>query len=846
MPTNMIFRNKGKQLLLTASVIQFLFSNTVFAQEQREKDVQNSDITIEDIVVTARKREENLQDTPISVTAITGASLEKRGLSNISQIADFTPNLTFQSGASLGSGTSSSIYIRGIGQADFALTVDPGVGLYVDGVYVARSVGGVLDVLEIQRIEVLRGPQGTLFGKNTIGGAINIISQRPDDELSGYIESTVGSFNRVDIKGAISVPFSDTFRTKLSVARLVRDGFVKKVGLPFIDASNDVANGFRANGLTGFSGIVNDSENVGLLGGGKALGDKNAIIMRFQADWELASNVEVMLDFDYTRKREQSAPRLLTNITPIDTINFSQNPFANQLGWQAFAGYQYLLPGEINPQSAAQRAASLLGVDIFDILPTTGDLKYVADPSLRSSFQGASSPSRSDLDLWGLGLRVNWDVSDDVQLKSITAYRSIDNTFARDTDGSIFLINDSTNFFTSRQFSQELQFSGISFNDRLNWIIGGYYSNETGNDTNTVSLFPITIAGGGQINNNSYALFGQATYEVTDRLDITGGLRWSQDAKSFSTTPGGVRQHVSNIVGIGMLPTPPNPGAVLTVLEVQASRSFVDVSPQATVSYHITDDTLLYGSFSSGYKSGGFNQRLAPLFQVIPSFDAETINVYEVGLKLIGFDHRLRFNIDGFVSKYDNLQLTGLQNVSPIVENAAKANISGIEVEVNWVVSRHLKIDSGFSYLSAKYDEFNTAVATDAGGVQTSASQRLADSGINIDNLLPNAPKYNFNIGAELSYEIFGGEATFRADASYRSKIALDAANFLLEGSLTLLNLSANFVPSNSTWIFTLAGRNVTNKRYNVSGFADPAGIGIFSAQPAAPAEWSLSIRKTF
>ena len=820
------------------------FQSTAIAQDAEQDTAR----TLDSVVVTARKREEGLQDTPISVTAATGEVLEQRGITNVAEIADFTPNLTFQEGASLGSSTSASIFVRGVGQSDFALVVDPGVGLYVDGVYFSRSVGGVLDLVDVERVEVLRGPQGTLFGKNTIGGAISIVSKRPADEFGGAVELTGGNFNRVDIKASVDIPLSETLRTKFSIARFTRDGFVARDGLPFVDTSNDVGTLFAANGLTDFSGIFgNEGSGGGFLAADGDLGDQNSLVGRFQADWDATSNLSFAFDFDYTRKRENSAARVLTGITPVDNVNLTPNPFGNPFGFQAFAGFQFLLPGETGPpQTAAERAAGLLGVDPATFIPTTANPLFVSDSDLRSSFQGITSPSVSDLDVWGVGLTSNWDLTENISLKSITAYRETENLFARDTDGTPFLINDSTNDFSSEQFTQELQLSGVAFGDRLNWILGGFYANEDGQDINNVTLFPITILTGGEIDVESFAAFAQGTFDVTDRLHLTTGVRWSRDDKTFAAAIDGVTQHVTNIVGIGPLPTPPAAGAVTLVAENEVSESFDDVSPTVNISYDVTDDILVYGSYSSGYKSGGFNQRLAPGFLTIPTFDEETIDVFEIGTKSSFLNNRVRLNLAAFQSNYDDVQLTGIQNVSPIIENAAEATIRGIEVEFEAIVLDNLKLDGSFAYLDAEYDAFADEIGLDASGNMTSAAERLAFSGVTVDDDLANAPEFSFNLGGELNFGVFGGDLDLRADVSYRSDIALDAANFLVEDDLTLLHLSATFTPPDSSWRITASGRNVTDQRYNVSGFADPNGIGILSAQPARPAEWSISVKKEF
>ena len=213
------------RLLLLGASLGLALPVTIHAQDKPG----STDWLVEEITITARKREEGLQSTPLSVSAYSGDSLEYRGVGKIDGIANFTPNLTFGNSPTFGGASNSAaIYIRGIGQKEFVPTVDPGVGLYVDGVYIARSVGGILDLIDIERVEVLRGPQGTLFGRNTIGGAISITTRKPDEELSGRLSATYGVDNRIDVIGSVNVPWSDSFFSTFSVGHLSQDGYVKR------------------------------------------------------------------------------------------------------------------------------------------------------------------------------------------------------------------------------------------------------------------------------------------------------------------------------------------------------------------------------------------------------------------------------------------------------------------------------------------------------------------------------------------------------------------------------------------------------------------------------------------
>jgi len=264
---------RTKLSLLIGSAVAFSGTGPAFAQS-------SGAFVIEEVVVTAQKREESLQDTPIAITAFTSDALADKGVNDISEIANFTPNLVFDTTSPIGGVSSgAAVFIRGIGNTDFSLTTDPGVGTYVDGVYVSRSVGGVLDVLDVERIEVLRGPQGTLFGRNTIGGAINIVSRQPADEFEAAIEGTVGNEGRVNVRASIDVPFSDEFKTSFSVSSKNRDGFVDR---PLA---------------------------------GDELGDEERLSFRGAATYTPNERWDFQASFDYTDIDESSAPSVGVGFT---------------------------------------------------------------------------------------------------------------------------------------------------------------------------------------------------------------------------------------------------------------------------------------------------------------------------------------------------------------------------------------------------------------------------------------------------------------------------------------------------------------------------------------------------
>ena len=444
-------------------------------------------VVLEEIVVTARRREENLQDVPLAVTALQGEELERRDIGDISALSDMAPNVTLKPTASLsGASNASAFFIRGIGQTDFAVTTDPGVGTYLDGVYIARSVGGVLDTLDVESVEVLRGPQGTLFGRNTIGGAVNIRSRRPGSEFAGDVVATLGSRDRRQFAGALDLPLSDALRTRLSFLSKDQDGYVRRL-VAFDNGGNLVRTGNKSNG-----GTLRDTQ-----------GDKNSTTIRAALDWSPSDAVNLYLSFDRTRVREDSAASTAA-ISSIGVAPVSPLPPVH-------------LPG--------------LG------LVSPGDPRLLTDDPDATY---ATGPNGTILDIDGVALIGTWTIGN-FEVQSITASRSTEGAFNRDGDGTPFPIGEQTRTIDYEQFSQEIKLTGTSNDARLDWTAGAYYLNEDATDLVFVSLGnlfgpPPSIDIDNFVDNESVAVYAQAGYGLTERISGTAGLRWTSDRKKYRTS----------------------------------------------------------------------------------------------------------------------------------------------------------------------------------------------------------------------------------------------------------------------------------------------------------------------
>lgn len=754
---------------LVTTVLVFTGTSSVKADElKKPSDRYSATSALEEIIVTARKREEGLQSAPISISAFTGEGLDYRGVTKIDQIADFTPNLTFQNNpGDGGSSASAAIYIRGIGQNDFVPTVEPGVGLYIDGVYVARSVGSILDLVDIERIEVLRGPQGTLFGRNTVGGAISVTTKKPDDIPGGKAELTAGSSRRIDFRGTINVPLSDSFFTRLSIGSFNRDGYVKR-----------------------------SFDN-------KDLGNEDILTGQAAFRWLASDNLELNLSFDGTRDHNNGAPMVTTAlIMPgqpgyLDTFMALNNVLALGDPFSCFA------PENLN-------------------VPSCYNTRFIqADENIN----GGTAAHFSNTDLWGVNLTADWKL-DSIAIKSITAYRKLDSTFARDIDESPLLIGHVWDSLDQTQFSQELQVLGDSFGGRLTWIGGLYYFEEHADNVNKLQFTVANFLSGGKVDSTSWAAFGQATYAITEQFKLTAGMRYTEDDKTFLPD--------SVITAVNVPPYIfPFPVGTPILPHEKAKNNISEWTPMLNLSYQVSDGLMLYASYSEGFKSGGFTQRVFPPEPTIPTFDPEFVKTYEAGFKYSSSNNKIRLNGAAFYTKYDDLQLliTNLSRVGPFTANAAKAQITGFELELSAAPGAGWLFEGGIGYLDPKYKKVDQGAL---GITLDSKFQRISDW------TLSGAISKDFNLAA-------GGSVVPRLDWSYRSSFYNNALNSpeIKQSGYHLLNATITWHSPSDNLQLIAGVTNLTDKRYMITGYIQP-NFGNYEALFARGREWRVTARHLF
>jgi iron complex outermembrane recepter protein len=726
---------------------------------------------VEEVIVTARKREEDLQSTPIAISAFTAGDIENRGFNNLAQIAASTPSLTIAPAPQSGNPGAASVFLRGVGQLDFTLFTDPGVGIYLDGVYIARSIGSMLDFVDIERIEILRGPQGTLFGRNTIGGAIHVISAPPEDEFGGDFALTTGSFDRIQLQGSIDIPLSDAFLTKFSAFALQRDGYVDR------------------------------------LPSGEDVGNDDALAGRAQFLWKVSSNLSAQLAVDATRRHEH--PGALTMLQ------------ASGFGFSASA--QRFTTPQANPPTAFNRSLGGVCATSPDASAACwGAAQLTGDPFTTNDTFGVSN----ELDIWGANLTVDWE-GEAMTIKSITAYRDLESKSVRDTDHSPFTFLQLDFADTQDQVSQELQFAGTMLNDRLKWLVGLFYFKEDGTERYD-NLNAVAFDGVANITatNENYAVFTEETFDITDSLHLTAGVRWTEEHKEFQIFYP-VTQDFNPLA-------PPPLGALIVGDSSLKERDFEEITPRVTLSWDVTPDLMTYLTYSEGFKSGGFNGRYtAPVPAPIP-FDPEFVDQYEAGLKYQR--DNLRFNLAVFQSDYGDIQISFRPNpaqILTVIGNAAEGEIRGVEAEFVFLPVPALRFEGGISYLDAEYTEL---------------APGLAPAGVTLDTPFVNTPEYSGNLAVSYEFALGGGSLlTPRVDYSYRDEVALDNTNslFIREDAVGLLNASLTWISADENWRVALGGSNLTDEVYLVTGAFNGAA-GLAEGLYGRPREWYVSLKREF
>jgi len=742
------------------------------------------------IVVTARRRQESLQDTPVAISAFTAQILEDRQIQQTQDLERITPSLQFKPAGQLsGNSASSVVFIRGVGQVDPTAAVDPGVGIYLDEVYLGRAVGGTIEFGDIAGVEVLRGPQGTLFGRNTIGGAILVRTRQPElGEYSGRVRARVGSDSLYEGFGAVNIPIGETIAARISAGFRRRDGYV----------------------IRAFDGLDLGNEHVNTVNGSLL--------------WRPSSDFDIFIRADYTRRNEHGAPFVFAGINEQAPVPAIVSVAAGCPG--ATIPFAPIAPG--NPRFGAPN------------VPLINDPRCANDFQARGDFvNGGTADVLSTSEVWGVGATANFRMTDTTTLKLISSYRQTQSRGIRDADNTPFLIITTDVGARSRQFSQEVQFQFDWHSVRA--IVGGYYFNEDTFERATVPLsFPpsppvITriLAGGpgtrdlqlSHLDTDSLAAFGQVTYEPVTGLELAGGLRYTSDRKSYLGTVFSLNP--ATLPDPNPLPTlATSEGGPLYIFHRPFTDHFSALTGSASIQYRWSPAISTYISYARSFKSGGFNTRYnaVPAGNLPLPFAQESVTSYEAGIKT-NFNH-FRFNLSAFRADYDDIQLIFRQGVVPLLFNAGKARISGLEAELSYRAPWGLILDASASLLDDKILSITPipgATATVAPGDD-----------------LPFTPAFQANFG--IAYDIHfanGMRLRPRVDGNYSSKFTFITGSVpdIEENGYFTANASASLRFTNGLEL-SAGVNNLLDERYLIQGNASLGTLGYEERMFARPRNW--------
>lgn len=716
--------------LLTTSSLAALPIVTSSAVAQSDSEI----LTLEEIQVTARRRSESLQDVPIAVTAFSAETLALRGASDITDIAQVAPSVTLE--PSRATNSTLTAFIRGVGQQDPLAGFEQGVALYMDDVYLARPQGALLDIYDVERIEILRGPQGTLYGRNAVGGAIKYVTKRLADEPAGSLKLSYGSYNQIDAVAKVSTPLGDKVRIGGTVASLNRDGF---------------------------------GENLTT---GEEHYNKKIMATRLSLEFLPSDNVFIRVAADYT--------------------NDDSNAVAGHRVNTAAISGNAVLVDKYDTEAGATQNASTGGIN-----------------------------GNNEVTSKGIHGSIEWQASDTITLKSITAYREDYTESVIDFDSLPVDDFDAPVKYENDQFSQEFQLQYNS--DKLNGVFGFYYLNASAsNDFDVVlgqlgrSAFGSELVAftGGEVDTKAWSLFADLTYDVSEKFSVSVGGRYTHDKRTADIFRGTYLGQGSPFFG--------NDAAVFLSAssDFESERTFKDFSPRLTLDYDLSDDAKVYAGFSRGFKAGSFDPRGANITspEVENGFDAETLDSYEAGIKATWWDGRARTNIAIFYSEYKDMQIPGSLPIDTdgdgvndgfvgTVTNAGKAEIKGIEFEGEFLLSESLTLQTSLNILDADIKEWllNGANIADQREVQ-------------------NTPEFMSYVGLSYAMELGNGTLNFNGNWSHKSSIVQFETPVpeIDQEAYDIANASIVYVAEDNAWSFGVHGKNLLDTRYKTAGYNFP------------------------
>jgi len=659
---------------------------------------------LEEVIVTAERRAQDAQDVPIALTIIGGSEISPSGISSISDVALKTPNLTFTQ-FNIG---EPQLFLRGLGTTIDSAGADPTVSVFIDDVYVGRSAGATSDLYDLERIEVLRGPQGTLYGRNVTGGAISIVTKRPSNEFEAKLGVTVGNYGLTVLRGLVDGPIGDNLAGNLSFSKRDRDGYA----------------------------YSNRS--------GQELDDADNFSLRGKLLWDISDNTELLLGFDYSTDDNNGQCR---NLTKLD------NPAGDHNSGGVFVPVLKQIKADTNSEDPRTCAMTI--------------------------------EQYAERDVFGLSARLQMEFTNGLSLTSITAYRELEYSWLQELGGldsppNLLSVEDNEGD-DADQISQEFRLTKDG--DRLFWVAGAYYFKENVDRFANVPIFfgpGSPVAPGALLDrswlqsatNTSMALFGQVVWSMTDALALTLGGRHTWDEKemdnAYYSSPG---NEVYNFKGL--------------------EESWDEFTPRVTVDWQVTDDHMLFATWSKGYKSGVFiSQNTTAALAETPLEPEEATNM-EIGAKTRWFDNRLQFNLVYFDLENENQQLFRLENFTLVSENFGTES-SGIELDFIAALGKNLTLSGMYASLDAEI----------VGG-------QFAG------NVAPRSPDYKYSVALNYNAALGNGAILdFDASVSYSDNWYMEATNQGVSymDDYSIVDASVRYTSSGGNWEVTLWGKNLSDE----------------------------------
>lgn len=824
-----------------ASLIAIAVASSAYAQEtEAQGETQSHSAGVEDIVVTATRSATNLQDTPLAITAVTAEALTDRSFTNIQDVAAIVPNASFNA-ANAAYGRAVQAFIRGIGQHDFNLAFEPGVAFYVDDQYFALLAGSTFDLLDLERVEVMRGPQGTVFGRNAIGGAVNLVSKAPDGTPSGYIEATYGAYNRTDIRAGFNMPLTDNLFLRVSGVSKKRKGYQKLLDFRcqmFKNGTPELAGRFPS--IDPSNGYTTDPANANCELG--TYGGESVNAMRAALRYD-APGVDITLTADYTNDDSSVAANKQVRIAPN-------------------AGSQALDAAVFQPLWGISYDQRFMTNSLYTTYATYCD-PIPAGTTIAGTYYNGNAERggncyerKAVIENYGFSGKAVIDLTEDLTLTAIGSFRDVYTTALNDTDGSPVSIQNSKSVITHRQWTFEPRLNYSS--PMVDVTAGLFYYNGKGLTTNNISIPFQNFQQNGHfaVKSESKAAYAQAQIRPLDKLQITAGLRYSHDTKDtqFNNGQGGINRAV----------------------DVTGKRWDYRIG----LDYQITRDMTVYSSVATGYRPGAYNPRPFQASQLEP-VTAEELIAYEVGFKGDFFDRKLRANIAAFYSDYKsrivsqsgseclNNGTTGQCNVAGALVDPAVTGGNALCRTYNPATDGPVDLSRGIgvscisrtNYINSPGTVKGLELELEArpidglmfnlsGGYTKFSAPELRNDPLVVNRSPVYVPEWTGSAGVQYEIQVpaLSGSITPRIDGFYQSKISFNARSAVAQiPGRTVFNGRIAYKNEDADWTVALGATNLFGKKYYYNLFdMVPFGQPTTEGQPGRPREWYLTLRKTF